>query len=92
MSSEQQASLATDIILGSEVTYSQIQNSALPALFALVDATLTKSGVFYTIQSVNRETHEFVTSRMIARGFEVYVRMVPKEECAECSTGQIKGT
>jgi len=78
-----------DIIIGSEVTYSQIQSAGIPALFALVDATLSADGVFYTIQSVNRETHGFVCAQMRARGFDVAAVAVPKEEAAAETTGQI---
>ncbi len=91
LSDEQRASFSADVILGSEVSYSQISD-VVPALWDLVASTLSPKGAFYTIQSVNRETHSFIVDLARARGLEVHVYAVPAGEADASRTGQKHGT
>jgi len=84
---EEKNKFKCDIILGSEVSYSQIQDT-LASLLNLVNETLSPTGAVYFIQSPDRGTQDEMVAGMEANGFICTIRDVPERILQYYATGQ----
>eukprot|EP00760_Papus_ankaliazontas_P006869 PhM_4_TR13202/c0_g1_i1/m.63632 len=72
-----------DVIIGSELTYSDL---SVDALIATVEKYLTPDGAFYEILSEDRDGVSLFCSKMEARGFATTRRTVPDKYYAKFGT------